>query len=163
MAETPFDRGPYLLAALLCEKVLVEEGGVKSAIRIIDRTIRMAIGPSPPEEMAPFTQELFLLMLFRSGSARGAHTLEVRMTKPSGESRPALMQTTANFEGEDDRGVDFIIQMAVEIDQVGLYWFEVYLEKVRVTRVPYRVLYQRQFTQTGPGGERPPLGGGPQT
>ena len=163
MTELPFDRGPYLLAALLCEKVLVEEGGVKSAIRIIDRTIQTAIGPTPPEEMARFTQELFLLMIFRSGSARGAHTVRVGMIKPSGEGRPAVMQTTANFEGEDDRGLDFIVQMMTEIDQVGLYWFEVYLEGVRVTRIPYRVIYQRQFTQPEPGGERPPLGEGPQT
>ena len=161
MPEPPFGRGPYLIAALLCEKVLVEEGGVKSAIRIIDRTIRTVVGPDPPEEMATFSSDLFLLMMFRSGSARGAHTVEVRMIKPSGESR-ALMQVAANFEGEDDRGLDFVIEMKAEIEQVGLYWFEVYLERVRVTRIPFRVIYQRQFTQR-PGGERRPPDEGPQT
>ena len=42
----PFDQGPYLSAALLCEKVLEEKDGVKSAIRIIDRVTRTVTGPS---------------------------------------------------------------------------------------------------------------------
>lgn len=38
--------GPFLSAALLCEKVLVEQDGIKSAIRIIDRVTHAVLGPT---------------------------------------------------------------------------------------------------------------------
>jgi hypothetical protein len=140
-----FEGGPYLSAALLCEKVLAEAEGVKSAIRIIDRITRTAVGPEPPEQMKPFTHQLYFLVRLKSGSARGPKNLEIRLTKPSGESPPSARQTV-NFEGEDDRGLDVVAEMQMELDQVGLYWFDVYLDNERLTRVPLRVVYLRQFT-----------------
>ena len=62
-------RGPYLSAAFLCEKVLEEKDGVKSAIRIIDRVTRTAVGPNPPMEMEPFQYNIVLLLKFKSGLA----------------------------------------------------------------------------------------------
>lgn len=40
--------GPYLQAALLCERVMEEKDGVLSVIRIIDRLIHTALGPAGP-------------------------------------------------------------------------------------------------------------------
>jgi hypothetical protein len=151
----PFARGPYLEAALLCEKVLAEQDGVKSVIRIVDRVIRQMSGPTIPMEMDPFEYELSFFVRFKSGSARGPMTLQVRMTKPSGES-PSPVSSTIIFEGEDDRGVDIVMAMRIKFDQVGLYWFSVSLGEVEVTRIPLRIVYIPQITQTPPGS------GGPQ-
>lgn len=159
----PFERGPYLSAALLCEKVLVEQDGVKSAVRIIDRLTRTAEGPSPPQQMEPFEYELTLLIKLKSGSARGVYPLQVRLVKPSGESPTPLTQNIL-FEGEDDRGVDIVGNMKIRFDQTGVYWFQIYFGEVRLTQVPFRVIYMPQVRQIrDPGGGPPPAEPRPDT
>ena len=143
-------------AAFLCEKVLSETDGVKSAIRIIDRVTRTVFDPTPPETMAPFDYSVTLFVRFKSGAARGPMNLEVRFSKPSMES-PSPFRQTVNFEGEEDRGVDIVGQIRIRFDQPGLHWFDVNLDGVRLTRIPLRVIYIPQITQTSE-----PRGGPPQ-
>ena len=150
----PFSGGPFLEAAFLCEKVLQELDGVKSAIRIIDRVTRQA----PSMEMEPFEYELTLFIRLKSGSARGAMTLNIRLIKPSGES-PNPAMSTILFEGEDDRGADVVVATKMRIDQVGLYWFVISLRDVELTRIPLRIIYLPVLTQTLPGGANPPPAG----
>ncbi|MCK4388477.1 MAG: hypothetical protein KAW00_06855 [Dehalococcoidia bacterium] len=143
----PFEKGPYLLAALLCEKVLEERDGVKSAIRIIDRVTRTAIGPNPPEIMEPFDYDATLLIKLKSGWARGPLPLQIRLLKPSGES-PSPFEQTVYFEGEEDRGIDIVVNMRIKFDVAGIYWFQVYLRDVFLTQIPLRVIYMPQVRQT---------------
>ncbi|MDP6452052.1 MAG: hypothetical protein QF898_01990 [SAR202 cluster bacterium] len=144
----PFADGPYLQAATICERVLVEQDGVKSVIRMIDRITANAVGPNVPEVMNPLTREIDLLLRFKSGSARGVYSIQIRIQKPSGES-PEPMTQTVNFEGESDRGVDLIAQLVVQFEIPGLYWFDIYLENIRITRIPLRIIYLPQPTQSG--------------
>ncbi len=139
----PFATGPYLQTAVICERVLEEKDGVKTAIRMFDRTTQTAIGPSPPKEMTAFNKEFTILIRFKSGSARGPIPLRLDMVKPSGELGPA-QDITVNFEGEEDRGVDLVMPVQMTIDMAGLYWFDVYLDDVRITRMPLRVVYMPQ-------------------
>lgn len=141
-----FAAGPYLSAALLCEKVLVEQDGGKSAIRIIDRVTRTASGPSPPKVMEPFDYEVKLLIRLKSGQARGPYPLRVSLVKPSGEIAGPL-QETIYFEDEDDRGVDVIGNIMIKFDREGIYWFDIYLKEVLLTRIPFRVIYVPQVKQ----------------
>ena len=140
-----FSQGPFLAAAFLCEKVLIEQDGVTSAIRIIDRVNHTVTGPEPPEVMEPFNHQLTLLVSFKAGSARGPMQLEIRMEKPSGTS-PAPTRQTVNFEGDDERGVNVVANMGLRFDVPGLYWFDVFLDRHRVTRIPLRVVYLTQTT-----------------
>jgi hypothetical protein len=43
--------GPWLQAAVFCEKVLIERDGVVSLVRVIDRIIITASGAAAPEKM----------------------------------------------------------------------------------------------------------------
>ena len=138
-----FPSGPYFQGAVLCERVLVEQDGVKSAIRIFDRHTRTVAGPTPPTEMEPFTMEASLLVRFKSGAARGAHQLRVLIEKPSGESSSIINQDIL-FEGEDDRGADIV--GGLTLDMTGLYWFDIHLNEVRITRVPLRIVYLPRVT-----------------
>ena len=146
--------GPYLAAALLCEKVLDEKDGVKSAIRIIDRITHTATGPSPPTEMESFEYDLCLLLKFKSGRARGVHTVKVQPAKPSGEFTEPLIHNVL-FEGEEDRGVDIIAQMHFIFEQTGIYWLYVYLNDVQMTQIPLRVIYIPQIRQLPGAGGNP--------
>jgi hypothetical protein len=139
-----FEEGPYLSAALVCEKVLEERNGVKSVIRIIDRVTHQAVGPNPPQEMVPFDYEMAMLIRFKSGRARGTYPLEIQLIKPSGESAPPMRRNIL-FEGEDDRGLDIVVNMKLKFDQIGIYWFNIDLNNVNITRLPFRVVYLPQI------------------
>lgn len=149
-------QGPYLSAALICEKVLEEKDGVKSAIRMVDRVTHFSVGPSPPKEMEPFEWAGALLVRLKSGRARGSRSLKVMLVKPSGESRPP-MQHTVFFEGEDDRGVDIVVNMRLKFEQTGIHWFKIYLDDFVLTQIPLRIIYIPQVMQIPqPGGGPPP-------
>lgn len=151
-----FEEGPYLSAALVCEKVLEERNGAKSVIRIIDRVTRQAVGTNPPQEMEPFDYAMAMLIRFKSGRARGTYPLEIQLVKPSGESAPPMRRNIL-FEGEDDRGLDIVVNMRFRFEQTGIYWFNLILNNVRLTRIPFRVTYLPQVTQTSAGtGDLPP-------
>ena len=131
--------GPYLAAAVFCEKVLQERDGVASLIRIIDRTT-VTLGKDAPPDL-PVTLEPMLFLSFKSGFAKEKMPVVIRPLSPAGQSLPAVT-TDVLFEG-DDRGVNLVVQMKLEAKEEGLYWFDVTVEGRLVTRVPYRVLYQR--------------------
>ena len=146
--------GPYLVAALLCERVLEEKDGVKSAIRMIDRLIRKATGPNPPTAMEPFDHETVLLIRLKSGNVRGVYPLKLTFVAPSGES-PAPLTISVNFEGEEDRGVDIVTHVHTRFETPGIYWIELHIKEDFLTRIPLRIVYIPQIIpqrQKRPGG-----------
>jgi hypothetical protein len=133
--------GPYLTAALLCEKVLQEKDGIVSAIRIIDRIVATAQGSALPEQMPPVAVNVALLIMLKSGDVQGSHTIRIQQVAPSGFRSPQL-SWPIYLEG-NDRGANLIVQVAFEAKEEGLYWFDVYFKDDLLTRMPLRVVYQR--------------------
>ena len=151
-------QGPYV-TALLCEKILEEKDGIKTAIRIIDRLTHVRVGPDAPATLPPFDYQLALLIRLISGTTRGLYSVIVHLVAPSGESKEVVHQAV-NFEGEDDRGGDIVGQMKIRIDMAGVYWFEIFLDdrgKVELlTRLPLRVVYLPHVSPkpgSAPGGQ----------
>ncbi|MEX1253551.1 MAG: hypothetical protein WEE64_04345 [Dehalococcoidia bacterium] len=142
--------GPFLTTAVLCEKVLEDKDGVLSAIRIVDRIIQTAVGTEAPDEMPPVPVNLTALISFKSGAARGRHTIKLRPETPAGFSLPETA-LQIHFEGED-RGANLVLQLGLQANQEGLYWFDVLLDDQLVTRMPLRIMYQRLQT----AGAQPP-------
>lgn len=139
MMEVP--TGPYLAAALFCERVLEEKDGVLSIVRIIDRVIQSASGTSAPDRMPPLSYALTALILLKSGQAKGTFQVRVDMESPSGLVKPGPFMT-ALMEGED-RGQNLVMRMQMMFEEPGLYWFNVCIEDKVVTRMPFRVVYTR--------------------
>jgi hypothetical protein len=137
--------GPYLSAALLCERVLQEGDGVLSIIRVVDRLIQSAVGPGAPDDMPPFPVNLTLVVLLKSGEARGRHTVRLAIEAPSGELLPDAGSLPVLLEGEE-RGVNLLLNLGFIAEQEGLYWFNVHFgtQDVLLTRIPLRVVYQPQ-------------------
>jgi hypothetical protein len=133
------ESGPYLVAALLCEKILVEKDEVLSVIRMIDRITQTATGSETPETMPPLALQLTALISFKSGDARGPMKVALRPEDPSG-AQLGMFSQTAHFEGED-RGVNLIINLNFVAELTGLYWWDVLLDGERITRMPLRVQY----------------------
>lgn len=131
--------GPHLNAAFICERILHEQDGVSSAIRLIDRLFMITGDDGVPLNPAhPFT----VFIAFKSGAARGNFTVALVMEKPSGEQVP-LLEAPVLLEGED-RGANIVLQTMFEPDGQGIYWFDVVFEGDRLTRIPLRVIYQSQ-------------------
>lgn len=149
--------GPYVAVAAACEKVLQEQDGVLSLIRLIDRLIINAAGPEAPDEMPPVPVQFTLVLVMKAGGARGRYSIHLTMEAPSGEKMAMELNLPLVMEGED-RGVNLVIPVGIAVEQEGLYWFDVYLADPRVpdheeellTRVPLRVVYQPQRFAAAP-------------
>jgi hypothetical protein len=135
------ESGPYLIAALLCERVLQEKDETVSIIRMVDRITLTVPASTSPATLPPLPLALTLFLAFKSGSARGRNTIKLRIESPSGLRLPEQLLPVL-FEGED-RGVNLNLALSMIIDQEGVYWFEIFLEEEFLTRVPLRILYQR--------------------
>jgi len=133
--------GPYLAAAFLCEKVLQEKDGVVSAIRLVDRFILTASGTQPPEKMPKLPVNLTMLIIFKSGDAKGSRTVKIKTIMPSQRVGPETLLPM--FLEGDDRGVTLIANMILEASEDGLYWFEVSCDDDFITRIPLRIVYHR--------------------
>jgi hypothetical protein len=128
---------PYLLAAFICERVLIEKDDVPSAIRIID-TFNIVIQkglPSPPNSLP--TIQITLLAIFKS-EERSTHTLTFEIAAPSGKRTRSGAETIVSVDGQE-RGANVALRFPVVIDQEGVYWIDLLLDKEKVTRIPFRV------------------------
>ncbi len=135
-------KGPYVQAALFCERVLVEKDNVTSIVRVIDQVTHTAAGPEPPEELPPFNYELQMLVMLKPGGATGRSTFTIVMEGPDGLKRE-LGSGTVNFVGGPNQGANLHIRLSPTFEQDGLYWFDVLLDNALMTRIPLAVLYQR--------------------
>ena len=136
-----FETGPYLKMACFCERVLREVDGVTSVVRVIDRLTHTESKPDAPEEMPPVTYEMKLVIMLIPGQARGRHDLKVERELPSGIiDKPIAL--TVQMEGSN-KGANIMMDTKMTFPLEGLYWFNVYLDDVLFTKLPFQVLYQR--------------------
>jgi len=143
-----FEQGPYIQVAGLCDQVIEDKTGALSLIRIIDTITHTEARPDAPMEMPPVTYQLKMIIMLKSGRARGRHELKIIPQLPSGEDKSPFSRTV-HMEGEE-RGVNTIINMVFTFTMEGLYWFNVYLGDSLLTRVPLRLKYDRVVTRQTP-------------
>ena len=143
--QEPFYR-PHLAVAVFCEKVLKEADGVLSIIRIVDR-FRVR-GTTP--EMGRQTIHSTGVIVFRAGFMRGKTTISIKPQSPSKKEMPSI-DIPVLFEGDDERGVVIAAETNFEVDEEGLFWFDLAVMGETVTRMPLRVEYQQTAI---PGGTK---------
>lgn len=139
------EQGPYIQMAGLCEQVIEDTTGALSLIRIIDTITHTEARPDAPVEMPPVTYPMKMVIMLKSGRARGRHELKMVPELPSGEVKPAFTRSV-QMEGEE-RGFNNIVNMVFTFTMEGLYWFNVYLDDSLLTRIPLRIKYNRIVTQ----------------
>ncbi|HUB74189.1 MAG TPA: hypothetical protein VL979_09155 [Solirubrobacteraceae bacterium] len=140
--------GPFVAAATFCEKVLTEASGAVSLIRVTDTINQAVMGSDAPREMQPFMANITLVVMLKSGSAKGQYGLMVRPEAPSGEQMPPF-EVTIQLQG-DAWGANVVAPMQFPVTMPGVYWFDVLLTEPTtdvpgqfLTRVPLDVVYQR--------------------
>ena len=133
--------GPYIGAAVFCENVIEDKSGVLSLIRIVDRLVVSSQGPSAPEQMPSTPLNWFLVLVLKSGQARGSINVTIQPELPSGlKLEPVTV--TPHFEGEN-RGCNVVTKMAMMLTEPGVYWFHILIGDALATKVPLEVIYSR--------------------
>ncbi len=145
----PFDTGPYLKAAVFCEKVLREADNVMSIIRIVDRVTITAQGPAAPDEMPKTPYPITAVITLVSGASRGRHELKIEREDPSGLITQPPIVTSIHMEGED-RSQNIVLNMQLVLEAEGLNWFRVLVDGVLLTKMPFRVMYARIMPGSSP-------------
>ena len=140
--------GPYLQAALLCERVLQEKDGVLSIIRVIDRMLVQVMGTQVPDQMPPAPIACYAVVMLKTGSFAGKYKLQLTPLTPSQKPLPAA-SVDVLLEGGEDRGANVIIPLQFLADEEGVYWFQVKLADQILTQIPLRLIYQ-SLTQNPP-------------
>lgn len=137
--------GPWLQAAVFCENVIQDREGVLSLIRVVDRVIIRAVGDTPPAEVPETEHELRMVVMLKSGDARGRRGLQVDMESPDGITRvgPPI---SVQLEG-GNRGMNVIVPMRLRLRWEGVHWVNVWLDDQLLTRMPLQVVYQPTVTR----------------
>ena len=135
-------QGPWVSFAVLCEKTIEDKGGRISIINIVDQ-----VNFAPPQGQDNPTQpinvpiRLVAALGFKGGILRGANDVKLQITKPNGERGPNLTVSLL-FQGEE-RGTNLLTDLNLILSDEGLYWIEVYVQDLFMTRIPLRFAIQR--------------------
>ena len=156
----PVSGGPYLSAAFFCERVLREQDGVPSFIRVTDRWNINGTN----EAMDTTIIQTTLVIALKSGILRSAAQIAITPISPVGDRMLSVFAPVL-FEGDDERGVLVIAPLGFPVKEPGLYWWEVALaaqggDSSVITYIPMRVVYLRTASAMMGANQPPSLGPG---
>ena len=125
-------RGPFVRAALLCERVLCETDGTLSAIRILHD------GPATGGDGRSI-QLALLLMLVRGDISAGQHRAVLQIRNPAGELVSTKQIVLALDGGGSEQTSSLVLDVAFEPRTEGVYWFTVSWgdDQRLLTQVPF--------------------------
>lgn len=123
------------MASFFCERPLIEQDGVMSAIRIFDKIFVPKLEQDePPQSIVPLT----LLLMFKGGGYKGPAKVRVVPKRPSGMVRPEFEQDIQLPE-QQNGGANVIANVAFAPAEEGVYWFDVFVNDELITRIPLEV------------------------
>ncbi|MEN6370302.1 MAG: hypothetical protein ABFD77_11495 [Thermotogota bacterium] len=151
---TTQSRGPFLQAALLCERALREKDDVLSIIRIVDRW-HVGMPPRKPED-PPYAATIPAtgVIMLKSGDYKGKKMLGLKIVAPDGVVSD-LAGMPLLFEG-DERGVNVVMTVNIQAQKEGLYWIDVYLDDDLQTRIAFRIMFEYVITSSGASEQQRP-------
>lgn len=139
---------PYIAAALFCESILSEEGGLKSLMRIID-TGEIQLPPNFPLKPAV---DLKMVVMLKAESTMVCRVEIVGHTpagKVFGRFRPVDLQL------QREVGANVIAPLRFPVVEFGTYWFDVVVDGEVLTRTPL-MLKRAESGPASPSGPQPP-------
>ena len=128
--STPANQRLYVQAALFCERVLTEEGGVVSLMRVVDT------GELKLPRNFSFTPvvELEAVVMLKSEEP-GTYRVEIIGQSPSGKKIEVGEPTVVTLPGNGG-GFNIRVQMKFGVREFGLSWFDVIADGEVLTRMP---------------------------
>ena len=138
--------GPFLAAAVFCERVMEEKDNVVSLIRVVDilkvqKSAELTTILNE-KQMGMIASPIMAVLAFKSGDAKGEYDLKVIPVSPSGKRLKAMTAKVTFLGGEF--GVNVRAVVPAPILEEGLYWYEVRLNGKLFTRMPLRIVHEDQ-------------------
>jgi len=142
---------PLVAAAFICEKILVEEGNIYSAIRIVDtykvKLIKIAQLKETvprPTSIGDSTQllDMSALVIVKAGTVTGKHEMSFRVRNPEGKETPFPDKFPVNFAMNDPaEGANATIRFVMPANaNPGLYWIDVLWDGESLTSIPLKLV-----------------------
>jgi hypothetical protein len=141
---------PELGGWFICEKVLIEQDLVSSAIRIVD--IVDLPSDAPLELGRLVSLPLTVVLIIKNGPARGRVDFTVRLRTPTGETATGEKPLELLFSGAADTGHHVRMPLRIKWTGEGLYWFELVSGETVFARTPLRVRIAPATPGSGPQG-----------
>ena len=119
---------PHVALAVFCSEARQNPDGTLTINHILDRlTVTAAAGPLPT--IAP----LVAVIALRCDAIAGAHQLALDVNAPdAGRRRLAALPVDLSAEGDS---IARILRIPLQIDRLGVYWFDVRWDERAVTRM----------------------------
>jgi hypothetical protein len=144
--------GPYLTAAVFCDRILQGDDGAMTAVRMVDHITIGISADAPPDVPSPEKQlltDIEGLISFKKGYSGTKHRLKLAMTSPSGK-RMDMVKRDVHFRDETHGGYNLRLKMKVAVGEAGLHWMDVILDGKAMTRVPLLISVQRVEPDAAP-------------
>jgi hypothetical protein len=147
---TPVERGIYTSAFLCAQTIQDKKDDVLTAIRLVDNfTITLPSGAAPLTFHSPVQTKL--IIIFKTEKLE-RFKATVALRKPNGESQPTSFDTTSE---PGIAGRVLLIDVIMNSNEPGDYWFDISVDDVIATRVPLKI------TRKLDDAPQPPLGAPP--
>lgn len=144
--------GPFLAAAVFCQNILEDSQKNMSVIGITDG-FDFKIPPKAPETFPskenPLVIPLSMFLSFKTGNSPGKHTLKLVVEQPNSK-RAELLQQEIDLTTEIHGGCNIRTHLDLGLYSGGVFWFDVYLDGKRLTRMPLRISIERLKPEFSP-------------
>jgi len=137
----PDDDIPLVYVAAFCERVLQEQDGTISLIRIIDRVTAALPEGVLPGQVNSLQVNVNAMLGFKSGPVMGTHDVGLRIRNPQGEIQETKSSVPMNFLG-GHQGINLVFSLGFEARLPGVHWIDVLLGDYVITSMPLEVVYQ---------------------
>lgn len=145
--------GPYVSVAAFCQTALLESTHQLSMIRIVDQ-LTIQVPKFPPGFTLPQgitvpvpTAQITMVIVLKSGIYEGKATIKMQPKSPTGKDL-LLAQFPTLLQGRE-QGIQVIMPMAIVFQEEGVYWFEITLDDLLLTKVPLRIMHTEVPVKTG--------------
>jgi hypothetical protein len=136
---------PFVQAACVCEKVLIEPDNVASLIRIVD-TYTLRLPDETPVLPGVLGLDLSAFVSLKSGDVVGQFEIGLQLTDPEGSKQPIRKWPVILNGGE--HGANLRLNFVLANPKHGLYWFDVLWNDEALTRIPFRIKFELRSDQT---------------
>ncbi len=134
---------PYVVAAFLCERVLIEVDGSLSAIRLADRfTVGVPLDAPMPSRDTPVPINPTFVLVLR-GEQLATYTARAVLVAPDGRETQAFPPTPMTVQSPD-QGANIAAVLFILVGLEGQYWLRLYIDDREITRVPLLVVFDRR-------------------
>jgi hypothetical protein len=120
--------GPFVAMAVFCQRVDLQTDGSADVIGIVDG---VSVSPQEPQDAPALVLSVRGVIALRAGSARGARTIGIRGTYPSGAEG---LHAHRVVQFTDQRpAITLNLPMELELPETGTYRFDITCDDALLT------------------------------